>query len=299
MAKRAKELLLIILMSLLNALNYEIFVFPNQFAPAGINGLATMVQYKLGFSVGYMNLLIVLPLCIAAFFIVDRELGLKTMLYALLFSGFLLLFRNHIIDLTAFLYHTDNGNSTILAPVAAGVVNGFIYGVTLKQNCFTGGSDLIAGIFRHYHPEKSLMWVIFALNCSVAFLSFFVYGYQYEPVLCCIIYSYLTSKVSDMMLQGAKAQVKFEIVTKHPRELSQEIIQKLHHSATVLQAHGMYSDTDTYMMVCVINKYQIVRLQEILSHYPGSFAYIGAVSEVFGNFRSKEELARRYHERVL
>ena len=40
------------------ALCYQIFIFENSFAPAGINGIATMIQYKLHFSVAYMSLLI-------------------------------------------------------------------------------------------------------------------------------------------------------------------------------------------------------------------------------------------------
>ena len=35
------------------ALCYQIFIFDNSFAPAGINGIATMIQYKLNFSVAF------------------------------------------------------------------------------------------------------------------------------------------------------------------------------------------------------------------------------------------------------
>ena len=34
------------------AVNYELFVFPNQFAPSGLNGICTMIQHISGFSVG-------------------------------------------------------------------------------------------------------------------------------------------------------------------------------------------------------------------------------------------------------
>ena len=40
----------LVLIAVMSAFNYEIFIRPNNFAPAGINGIATMVQYKLGFS---------------------------------------------------------------------------------------------------------------------------------------------------------------------------------------------------------------------------------------------------------
>ena len=48
----------------LAALDYELFVFPNQFAPSGLNGICTMIQYITGGSVGHLSLLINVPLAI-------------------------------------------------------------------------------------------------------------------------------------------------------------------------------------------------------------------------------------------
>ena len=50
--------------ALLGAVNYELFVFPNQFAPSGLNGICTMVQHLTGFSVGYLSLIINVPLAL-------------------------------------------------------------------------------------------------------------------------------------------------------------------------------------------------------------------------------------------
>ena len=57
---------LVAVLAIVMALSYQLFVFPNAFAPAGINGLATMVQYLFDFSIGYMSLLINLPLILLA-----------------------------------------------------------------------------------------------------------------------------------------------------------------------------------------------------------------------------------------
>jgi uncharacterized membrane-anchored protein YitT (DUF2179 family) len=54
----------IVLIAVIAALNYEIFIFPNRFAPAGLNGICTMIQHIFGISVGYMSLLINIPLAI-------------------------------------------------------------------------------------------------------------------------------------------------------------------------------------------------------------------------------------------
>lgn len=276
--------LIVLAMAFLMALNYEIFVFPNTFAPAGINGVATMIQYKLQFSIGYMNLLLNLPLCLAAVFILKRDYALKSLVFCLAFSGFALVFKYNLIDLSAFRYATDTGTSIVLAPVAAGVINGLIYGMTIKANASTGGTNIIAAFVHHRHPEKNLMAIVFLLNASVAVASYFVYDYKMEPVICCLIYSFITSFVSDRILKGGKSQVKFEIVSEDYEAIAREIIEETHHSATVTPAKGMYSGRNTDLLICVVNKHQIVKLQEIIRRHPGSFAYISSVNETFGNF---------------
>ena len=62
------------------ALNYELFVAPNRFAPSGVNGIAAMLEYVTdgAFSVGYFSLIVNVPLCLLAFFLIDRGFAVKT-----------------------------------------------------------------------------------------------------------------------------------------------------------------------------------------------------------------------------
>lgn len=274
---------IILAMACLMALNYRILILENAFAPAGLNGIATMIQYKLNFSVGYMSLLINVPLCVLAFFFVDRDYALKSLAFSVSFSLFLLLFQ-YGIDLEKFTYKTTS--STILAPLTAGVINGFIYGNVIRSNGSTGGTDIVAACVHEKKPEMNLVWIIFAINCAVAGASYFVYDHKLEPVILCILYSFLTSKVSDSILRGGKEQLKFEIITKQPEAMSREIMDKLHHGVTVIPAKGMYSGTDLHMIVCIINKHQIAKLRAIINSYPGTFANVTQADEIFGNFKT-------------
>ena len=71
--------------AMLAALNYELFVFPNQFAPSGINGICTMIQYVSGISVGYLSLVVNIPLAVLVFFKVSRPLAVRSMVYVMVF----------------------------------------------------------------------------------------------------------------------------------------------------------------------------------------------------------------------
>ncbi|MBQ6678816.1 MAG: YitT family protein [Lachnospiraceae bacterium] len=285
MFAKLKSMAIVIAMALLMAVNYQIFIFENAFAPSGVSGIATMVQFKLGFSVGYMTLIVNIPLCILAFLFLDREFALKTTVFTAVFSAGLLLLRYRIVDLSAFAYKTENGTSTILAPVAAGVINGFIYGTVIRQNACTGGTDVVAALYHKAHPEQEILGVIFVINAAVAIASYFVYDYNVEPVVLCIVYSFLTTRVGDAMIRGFREQVKFEIITRDYDAISKEIITELKHTATLIPAKGMYSGRDTDLLLCVCHKYQVAKLRKIIEKYPGTFATVSAVSDTIGNFK--------------
>lgn len=283
MVKKILTYLMIILMALLCALNYQLFVFPNSFAPAGLNGICTMIQHLFGFSIGYLNLLINIPLAMAVYFIVSKPQALRSMAYTVAFSVFTLILEQ--VDLSAFAYATENGTSAILGPLVAGIITGFASGMLFRTGANTGGTEFIASVIHKYNPQVNFFWVIFALNISVAGMSYFVYDFQMEPVLLCILYSFASSSVRDKMSQNSRSAVRFEIVTENPDELGQAIIRNLHHSSTLIPAKGMYKGKPTNILVCVINKAQVAELMSIVKAYPNSFVIMSHVTQVIGNFK--------------
>ena len=104
-------------------------------------------------------------------------------------------------------------------------------------------------------------------------------------MILCLIYCYLSSSISDTILKGGKSAMKFEVITREPEELSHQLMEHLHHGVTVVQAEGMYSETPRFLLICVVNRHQVVRFQEVLSRFPGTFAYVSSVNETLGNFK--------------
>ena len=275
--------LVILLLAFGNAMSYHIFVFPNRFAPSGLNGLCTIVQELFGLNVGYLSLIINIPLALMVFEFVNRKLAFRSMVYVITFSVMLVILEK--VDLSAFAYSTENGTSTILGPLVAGIISGAVYGFLVKCSAYTGGMDYVASLIRIKRPELNFFYVTFAINVCVACISYFVYGYQLEPVILCILYSFMSSTVSDRMLRSGRSAIRCEIITDTPVELSQDIITKLHHSCTLIPAKGMYSGQEKNLLICVINKSQIAALSKIIRRYPNTFAIMSSVSEVMGNFK--------------
>ena len=292
--KKAWTYLVVVFVALVAAVNYELFVFPNQFAPSGINGICTMIQHVWGISVGYLSLLINVPLAIWCYIEVSKPVALRSMVYVVTFSVGLLVLDN--VDLSAFAYVTDNGTSKILGPLVAGIIQGYVYSILVKASAYTGGTDFISAIIHKRRPNKPFFGMSFAINSVIAVCSYFVYGYQMEPVILCILYSFMSTTVGDKLMKSGREAICFEIITDDPEEISREIIEKLHHTTTLIPAKGMYSGHETNMLICVVNKTQATTVSQICRGYPNTFAIVDPVREVMGNFKNMTDSGKEVRE---
>jgi len=282
-AKKILTYMVIVLIAIICALNYELFIFPNRFAPAGLNGICTMIQYVFGINIGYLSLIINVPLALIVYFLVSKPLAIRSMVYVGVFSIAAILLDH--IDLSAYVYYTESGTSAILGPLVAGIIFGSCYSLLLQASAYSGGTDFIAAIIHKYRPEKSIFYLIFIMNMAVAIASYFVYDYKIEPVILCILYSFTSSTVSEQLTKNGRSAVRFEIITDYPKEISDAIIHKLHHSATLIPGRGMYLNKEVSMLFVIVNNNQVSKLADICRQYPNTFAIIDPVSEVMGNFK--------------
>lgn len=283
MIKKILSYLLIIVTAFVFAVIFHIFVFPNEFAPSGLNGICTMVQFLFHFNLGYLYILVNLPLAIAVYFLVGKAKAIRTFVYVVVFSVFSILLER--VDLSAFEYLTDNGTSKILAPAVAGLAVGFGIFLIQKVGACGAGMEYVALLVQKFRPQTNFYWFAFTLNTLVALSAYFVYGFKIEPVLLSIIYNYASTFVRDQMTQSSQQAVRCEIITQHPEAVCQTILDRLHHSVTMLPAKGVYQGKETNVLVCIINKTQVAELKAIISQFPNCFVSISRVDAVLGNFR--------------
>ena len=264
---------------------YYIFIIENSFAPAGLNGIATMIQYKTGFSISYMSLLINIPLSGLAYFLVQKEFAVKTLLFSLVYS-FSFLFLQHLDP--AFIQYNALGHDTIYPVILSGVCAGVVYGVCFRANASTGGTDIVSRYINKVRPDTNFFVVTFILNGIVAITSIFVYSdgaLNYKPVALCIIYCFISTFVGNLMLKTSKTAYKFTVITTHKEEIIAEITHSLHHGCTEIEATGSFTHSKKAVLICVINKHQLNDFQKILAKYNDTFSYFEVVNETYGNFK--------------
>ena len=267
---------------------YFFFQNSNGFAPGGVGGLATITHHLLSDRISWSILMIAfnLPIFILVSALIDRMLGLILSVYLVTQSFMPQIWT--LLGAKAYSF-ANNGSdfNIVFACIATGVLSGFGFSLMLKRFGASGGTYGISALLKRANPAMNIAYVSFSMDTVVVFIAFFVYGMRVTPVICTLLNLFIANMIVDNGLSGIKNGYKFEIVTKDPTALSEELLKKLKHGVTEIKVHGMYSDTDKYMLICIINKRQIGEMMKILKAHPDIFASFEKVNEVFGNFKRK------------
>lgn len=265
---------------------YFFFQNSNGFAPGGVGGLATITYHMLGGNVSWSLLMIAfnLPIFILVSAVVDKKLGLMLSVYMTVQSFIPRVYE--ILGAQPYSLAAYGGDFNIIfACIATGVISGIGFSFMLGRFGASGGTYGISALIKKARPEMNIAYISFIMDASVVFIAFFVYGMKITPVMCTLLNLFIANVIVDNALGGLKSGYKFEIVTGHPNELSEELIRRLKHGVTEIRVQGAYSGTDKYMLVCIINKRQIGEMMKIIKSYPDTFASFEKVNEVFGNFK--------------
>ncbi len=267
---------------------YFFFQNSNGFAPGGVGGLATIAHHLLEGRVSWSILMISfnLPIFILVSACINKRLGIMLSLYLVVQSFIPDIYAS--IGLKAYcLANSGDDFNVIFACIGAGVVSGFGFSMMLRRFGASGGTYGISALIKKYHPEHNIAYLSFVMDACVVFIAFFVYGMKLTPAMCTLINLFIADLIVDNGLSGLKNGYKFEIITSQPDELSRELITRLKRGVTEIKAHGMYSDSDKYTLVCIIHKRQMGEMLKILKSHPEVFASFEKVNEVFGNFKKK------------
>lgn len=282
----------VIISGFVRAFGIYTFVTPNKFAPGGINGIAVLLEYGVHINSGYFLIALNVPLFFVAFFALGKKEAILSTASMLLTSGLLIVFE-YIPDFPVF-----DGTLTsepiaygLLASVAGGIFLGVALAVMLKCCGTAGGTAVLASVANKKWRFLNVGWLTSLFDAVVVVAAFFVYydssanfALNINSVLLALVSLFVTSKTCDVIIHGFKIAYKFEIITNNPEDIAREIMQKLHHGVTLVNAEGMYSHTQRYMLVCIIRKRQISEIQRIIRKYPDTFAYFSSTAEVYGKF---------------
>ena len=261
--------------SFIFAISVNTFTAPNNIAPGGLTGIATMLNYIWGIPIGTVTLLMNIPIFLWGFFEVGYRFILKTIVATAVSSV--------MIDLTVNILPRYQGDM-LLTTVFGGFFSGLGLALIFVRGGTTGGTDLIANLSSLGVRHLSLGRLILIVDMIIVVASAFVYG-SYESPLYATIVIYITSKVIDVVLYGAdigNGKILF-IVSRKNEEIAEKIMQILGRGVTELYSRGAYTKQDGEVLLCAIRRQEVYKVYDIIhSIDPDAFTIVGDAGEISG-----------------
>ena len=272
-----RNYLLIIIGTALMAFAIASVLEPASLVTGGFSGIAIIVKQYTGHLIpGGVPLSVTnLVLNIPVFLIAIRLKGLRYLIHTL-FATVMLSFWLSVLPVVPLA-----GDDLLLASLYGGILMGAGIGLVFVTGATTGGTDLIAALVQHFLRHYSISNILWGIDTAVVLVGVYLYGIQIT--LYAIIAIYLTSKISDGIIDGLKFSKAAFIITEKPEALAALVMEELGRGVTGISATGMYSGDSKNMLLCVVSKKEIVRLKELAkSCDPNAFVIVTDVREVLG-----------------
>lgn len=259
------------------AVSIQCIYDPISLVTGGFTGLAIIVKeltqqlIEGGIPLWVTNIVLNIPVFLIALKIKGRRFIGRTLCGTFLLSAWLYVIPP--IDLTQGDY--------ILAAVFGGCIGGVGMGLVLLAKATTGGTDMVATLIQHYMRHYSIVQIMQILDGIIVLCGFYVFGIR--AALYAIVAIFITSKVSDGLMEGFKFSKAAYIITDQYELVAKKIMKELDRGVTGLNARGMYSGEEKCMLYCVVSQKEIVQVKEIVAEVdPGAFVIVSDAREVLG-----------------
>lgn len=234
------------------AVSVVVFTAPNDIAPGGLTGVATMLNHMFGLPIGTMVLIMNIPLFIWG--AIENGISFLTKTIA----G--TVFASILIDVFTPIMTAYTGDR-ILVAIFGGILNGVGLEMIFMRGGSTGGTDIVALNLHKHFPYFSTGNLIFAADALVLVMAFFVYN-SIESVLYAVVTIFFSIKVIDTISYGVardNGKLMFIITDKY-KEICSMIMTENDRGITLLNGEGAYSGKPKRVIMCAVRPHQVYKI---------------------------------------
>lgn len=253
--KKLKDYSIIAIGGVTYGISVVIFTSPNNIAPGGLTGIATVLNYLFSLPIGTFILLMNVPLFFIGYKIIGRGFLAKSIVGTIFVSV--------SIDLLVLILPPYKGDLMIVS-IFGGILNGAGLALIFSRGGSTGGTDIIAALIHRKFPHISMGYIILASDVLIIALATFVY-HSIELGLYAVISIFVSTKLIDIIIYGTSRNngKMMLIITKKKKEILPELLSQVSRGVTVLKAQGGYSSSDIDVLICALRPEQVFKANEI------------------------------------
>lgn len=280
---RITNLFMLTVAGIINAFGITIFLTPVKLYDSGISGTSMLLDQITPQHLTLSVFLLILNVPLFLFGL--KKQGRLFTIYAIYTVAIYSLFAWLITDvfpIDVSIASPLAGTDLLLCALFGGVISGIGSGLAIRYGGAMDGIEVMA--------------VIFAKKLGVTVGTFVMVYNVLLYIICGIIlkswilplYSIVTYaaalKTIDFIVEGIDRAKCAIIITENPHEICQALSEAFGSGMTHLEAKGGYSNRDKSMIYFVVNRYQVIRMRDIVHEIdPHSYITISEVADVFSN----------------
>lgn len=273
------KMISLIVGTFLLALNYNLFLLPNNLVIGGTSGISIVFKNIIDPTVFiYVATFLLL---IVSFIFLGYDDTKKTIVGSLLYPLFVTVTKPLAAILIPKLVFEEFIVTVILTGLFYGVANGIIF----KTGFTTGGTDVIIKILTKYLkiPEgKSSTY----MNGIIILIGGFNFGLP--RVVYALFVLFLSTYLIDKIMIGISDSKVFYIYTKNSKKIRDFILEELKTGYTILPTLGGYSHNNGELIMCVVNSGDYYLFKEIVLNIdPDAFMLVNDCYDVNGGVKKK------------
>lgn len=269
--KKIYDYLQLIIGVILTAMAIVFLFNPNSLAAGGAQGIALVIHHFTNLNIGLLMIGINLILFAAAFFVLGKGYGQKTLFSSLGLSLAVFLLEKYV-------YTGPITDNPMLAAVFGSALMGVGVGIILNKNSSIGGTSLLGGILSKYIFLNQVTCIV-VIDLLVTLFAMVVFGV--EIGLYQLISVYLTGEVINKVIDGISYRREVMIITEFKEEIMSYIMNDMKKGVTLLKGKGGYTNKDTDIILTILTSREFVKLKIFIrSIDPKAFISVNMVTEV-------------------
>jgi len=270
-------MLVIMVYSVIVALNCKSFVHAGDLFPGGFTGLTRLLQrcaqeyWHITLPFAPLNLLFnAIPAAVSL-----KLIGKRFTMYSCL----AIVFSSFFTDMIPAVPVTED---ILLICVFGGLVNGFAISLCLQVRITSGGTDFIA-IALAERKNINAWNYIFCGNVVMLMVAGALFGW--DRALYSIIFQFTSTQVVRMMDPDGRRMTLFIVTGREKAGGVCAQIQDTRHTATLIEGVGLYNGEPCVMIYSVVGSNQLRRLtRKVKQADPQAFVNVIRTEKLMGNF---------------
>ncbi len=275
--------LMLTIAGIVNAFGITVFLMPVKLYDSGISGTSILLDQL---TPAYLTLSIFLVILNVPLFLFGlKKQGWVFTVYAIysvcIYSLFAWLITD-VFPIDVSIASPLAGTDLLLCALFGGVISGIGSGMAIRYGGAMDGIEVMAVIFAK-RLGITVGTFVMIYNVLLYIVCGFVLNSWILPLYSIVTYA-AALKTIDFIVDGLDRAKCAIIITEHPSEICNKLCEVFGSGVTRLEAKGGYSNKEKSMIYFVVNRYQIVRMKELVHEIDhDAYITISEVADVFSN----------------